>query len=382
MWIKLLILSAIFWSPNKGSAYKYASSLSIKEIERTVPDAFLPRTWPRDIFVTLSYPKDPSSLAPLTVFIVYKGNDSSRPVLSEVKITYGDSISELVQDLCKHGGWIGGDGDACRGVELMDSISYVMYGISYTPKRATSRIHDYVANRTTLLSLLINMQQYSSYLEIGCDDGVSFQAIANLANLRFQAIDRVVCVDPSETAIATHQLTSDAYFSQLLQFDGNNLPTLELFDCVFVDGLHEANQAFRDFMNSWRVLKPGGIVLMHDMAPVHEYTAAYPQHEKVQHFNWHGDVWKVVVALRLLPDAEVVTVDIDYGIAAVRKRPNRHPLSDAWKQYLGVNPLSMLEWKHYRDHKEELMRFVAMDEFFSWIKEEEEDMAEIEVSAE
>jgi SAM-dependent methyltransferase len=310
--------------------------------------------------------------------------------LTELQINYGDSVSELVKDMCNTGGWTGDDRSACLGVEVMDSTSNIIYGVGYTPKRATARIEDYLAQRSTVLSRPIDMLQYTSYLEIGCDNGVSFQEITNSTSTR--SLVTAACVDPSENAVATHHLTSDAYFDQLFHdlpiatdhsstdpSSTSTLSSLAMFDCVFIDGLHEANQAYRDFMNSWRALKPGGTILMHDVAPPHEWMATYPIHEKVKNFNWHGDVWKVVVALRLLPDAEVVTIDIDCGVAAVRKRPNRHPLSNAWKQYFGPNPLSMLRWEHYRDHKEELMRFVSLVEFFSWINEDER--TEIEVRA-
>lgn len=381
MWLlKSLLLAPLLW-PSISSAYKYASSLSMEDIEVLVPGTRTPRPWPVDVFVTLAYQRDRAdTVTPTTVYIVYKGNDSARPILTELKINYGDSVSELMQDVCNSAGWTGSDGSACRGVEVMDAISNIMYGSGYTPTRASSRIDDYLAKRSTVLSYLINSQQYTSYLEIGCNDGVSFQEITN--NTATNSLVTAVCVDPDTKAVATHHLTSDAYFDQIFQDipwtadGGATLQTEALLDCVFVDGLHEANQAYRDFMNSWRVLKPGGTVLLHDMAPRHEWMASYPMHENVKTFNWHGDVWKVVVALRLLPDAEVVTIDVDSGVAAVRKRPNKHPLSNAWKQFLGPNPLSMLKWEHYRDHSEELMRFVSLEGFVSWIKEEEDGQTE------
>jgi predicted O-methyltransferase YrrM len=385
MWpTTFVVLLAWFLQQLVSAEYKYASSLSMEEIEQMVPGAFSPRPWPLDRFVTLAYQRiRTDTVLPSTVFIVYKGDDKARPMLTELQINYGDSVSELVQDVCSSGGWTGDDRSACLGVEVMDSTSFIMYGVGYTPKRANARIVDYIAKRSTVLSRLINMLQYTSYLEIGCDNGVSFQEITNSTST--QSLVTAVCVDPSEQAVATHHLTSDAYFDQLFHDlpmstdHSSTLSTVALFDCVFIDGLHEANQAYRDFMNSWRALKPGGTILMHDVAPSHEWVASYPMHENAKNFNWHGDVWKVVVALRLLPDAEVVTIDIDCGVAAVRKRPNRHPLNNVWKQYFGPNPLSMLKWEHYRDHKEELMRFVSVDEFFSWINEDER--TEIEVRA-
>ena len=48
----------------------------------------------------------------------------------------------------------------------------------------------------------------------------------------------------------------------------------------------------------------GGTVLIHDVNPPHALTAMYPQQPGYE-FNWHGDVWKTVVALRMMPHIEV-----------------------------------------------------------------------------
>ena len=71
-----------------------------------------------------------------------------------------------------------------------------------------------------------------------------------------------------------------------------------------------------------------------------------------------------------MDDAEVVTIDVDTGIAVLRKRPNLHPLPPRWREELGPNPISMLEWRHLAGHREELLRLVTLKEFVDWLDEE------------
>ena len=66
--------------------------------------------------------------------------------------------------------------------------------------------------------------------------------------------------------MATHYLASDDFFAAMdpviqtpTMTGQNSTPILPRFDVVFVDGLHEANQAYRDTMHALRVLIPGGV---------------------------------------------------------------------------------------------------------------------------
>ena len=65
--------------------------------------------------------------------------------------------------------------------------------------------------------------------------------------------------------MATHHLTSDDFFATLVpaintpeRIGLDSEQIVPRYDVVFVDGLHEANQAYRDTMHALRVLIPGG----------------------------------------------------------------------------------------------------------------------------
>jgi SAM-dependent methyltransferase len=281
-------------------AYKYASSLSLEELVRTTPKALEPMPWPNDAFVIVVEPRneqDMINMTPALIYVVYRGNDTTVPRLSEVTITPPESVHAVMKDLCTSAGFSGADFFACMGAEVRDAVSNTVYGQPYSPMKPTATIHDFKARRYNVISWLITRMLYTSYLEIGCDSGQSFQVIVQATE---GILTDAVCVDPDEKTGATLHMTSDAFFASLQKASGppatvtggpdadaagarsgsrgggNGTTT---FDVVFVDGLHEANQAYRDVMHAWHALRPGGTILMHDVNPPHEYMATYPMHQ-------------------------------------------------------------------------------------------------------
>ena len=61
---------------------------------------------------------------------------------------------------------------------------------------------------------------------------------------------------------------------------------------IFVDGLHEADQAVRDVLNALDFLRSTseGVVLMHDGRPVELNEGKVPR--KSGAYFWTGDVWR------------------------------------------------------------------------------------------
>jgi hypothetical protein len=92
------------------------------------------------------------------------------------------------------------------------------------------------ANRIILINYLIDRYQFKSYLEIGCEKDLCFNAVR---------AEHKVGVDPIEGG--THRMTSDEFFST----------NTETFDIIFIDGLHWSEQVFRDITNSLKSLNQG-----------------------------------------------------------------------------------------------------------------------------
>jgi hypothetical protein len=111
-----------------------------------------------------------------------------------------------------------------------------------------------------------------------------------------------------------HRGSSDSFFARL--------GAEQFFDVVFVDGLHEAEQVYRDVENALAHLAPGGFVVMHDCNPLTEIAQRVPRASRL----WNGDCWKAMVRLRQRADLDAFTINTDHGIGVVRKAPNPAPL--------------------------------------------------------
>lgn len=154
-------------------------------------------------------------------------------------------------------------------------------------------------DRLDLLNFLIEKYKYKTYLEIGIAEGYIFNQI----NAEFKT-----GVDPNPDTAANMIITSDDFFSINRQ----------TFDLIFIDGLHQHEQVYRDITNSLKFLNTGGTVVCHDMWPVSEYTAS---HNPVPGGVWNGDCYKALLKIAGEHDDLLIHVfnDFDHGTTIIRK---------------------------------------------------------------
>jgi Methyltransferase domain len=188
--------------------------------------------------------------------------------------------------------------------------------------------------RTDVIQKIIDKKKALRYLEIGVNHGDNFFPIE---------VAQKVAVDPSfafsserKSEWATKNpcnataeyitATSDDFFAKA--------DATELFDVVFIDGLHTYAQSLQDVLNSVEKLNDNGVIVMHDCKPPH-LGAACPANslqeaEEMQQNEatktpgwtgeWCGDVWKTICYLRShRQDLKVFVLDCDYGLGIVVK---------------------------------------------------------------
>lgn len=158
-----------------------------------------------------------------------------------------------------------------------------------------------ITHHTQLLNVLIEKYSLTSYLEIG---------VNNPAN----NFDKISCkiktgVDPETNDSHIIKKTSDAFFAN------NEI----LFDIIFIDGLHHADQVKKDFENSLRCLTDNGVIVIHDCLPQSERTTHVPRDTKI----WHGDVYKFCMQLRNYDGIEFTTYNIDHGCCVIKKKQTK-----------------------------------------------------------
>ncbi|MGY1708651.1 class I SAM-dependent methyltransferase [Geodermatophilus sp. SYSU D00758] len=156
--------------------------------------------------------------------------------------------------------------------------------------------------RHELLAALHSRLRPRNYLEIGVDAG------ASLALSRVPSIG----IDPAFSVV--HELNCDVQLARATSDDyfRTHNPAEKLggdpLDLAFVDGMHLAEFALRDFIYVESYSARTSVVVFDDMLPRNVVEAARER----QTVAWTGDVFKVTHVLRhLRPDLVVLEVDTE-----------------------------------------------------------------------
>lgn len=185
-----------------------------------------------------------------------------------------------------------------------------------------------ITTHTQLLNALAEKYGLKNYLEIGVQS-------------KSQNYNKIIClnktgVDPTVTEPGIKQMTSDDYFAAI----ANNNPK-PVFDLIFIDGLHHADQVKKDFENSLKYLSGTGYIVIHDVLPENEAGTKVPRETR----QWWGDVYKWAMGIASYP-VSYKTFNIDNGCMIVWKDK---------KQTVLVNHVFPKSWESYKDIGHKLM---------------------------
>jgi len=135
------------------------------------------------------------------------------------------------------------------------------------------------------------------YLEIGVQEGLTLQGVKLPIRC---AVDPFPQFNTTRlpSGISFHRQKSDDFFSELR--------ANEAFDVIFLDGLHEWFQTYKDTVNALNFLSPGGVIIIDDVVPCDSVSAMPSLKDSYRtraengspERRWHGDVYKVLFALR------------------------------------------------------------------------------------
>jgi SAM-dependent methyltransferase len=146
--------------------------------------------------------------------------------------------------------------------------------------------------RIDVIKHLIKKFGYKSYLEIG----VQYMACWNEIEC-----ERKVGVEPNPLPDARIlPMVSDTFFND----------NSETFDIIFIDGDHNASQAYRDINNAFRILNKGGCIVCHDTYP--------PTIEYTNEFHC-GTVYQAICRLRSEVGVDICTYVEDFGVCVLRR---------------------------------------------------------------
>ena len=146
-------------------------------------------------------------------------------------------------------------------------------------------------------------------------------------------------------------MPSDAYFATCR----------EIFDIVFLDGLHVFAQTFRDFCNTLLVTHERSLIVIDDTVPDDIYSS-WPHPREAQAFrrqaggvggSWHGDIFKMVFAIHdFFPRLSFCTIGTEGNPQTLVWR---EPRQDFRPRFNSLETVSRMSWFEMRRNFE-LMR--------------------------
>jgi predicted O-methyltransferase YrrM len=164
-------------------------------------------------------------------------------------------------------------------------------------------------NRHEFLKALHRLTRPRTYLETGINFGQSL----TLSRVPSVGIDPEFAIKAELFAdVHLARTTSDEFFARKRPLA--HLP-VDVVDLAFIDGMHLAEYALRDYLAVERFTTPASVVVFDDMLPRSIDEAARHRHTAA----WTGDVYKAAQALRdMCPDLIVLEVDTaPTGVAVV-----------------------------------------------------------------
>ena len=187
-----------------------------------------------------------------------------------------------------------------------------------------------------LINDLISDLNYKSYLELGVSVGESWKLISCENKI---GVDNNINV-ANEFDGVIHSTTDD-YF----------LNNKDKFDLIYIDALHEKNQVYKDFKNSFNVLNDSGVIIFHDVNPFDISQT---------HFNSSGDVFELWIELAKTYKVYIIKNEYDGdSVGIFIKSKNSKFIDIELKDYT---------YQFFSENREDFISYLNYEEIINKIK--------------
>jgi predicted O-methyltransferase YrrM len=155
----------------------------------------------------------------------------------------------------------------------------------------------------SMIDHMANWIKPESYLEIGVRDGKSLNVVSKHAKLCY-AVDMNFLHKDFDSNVITYEMLSDDFFNVL---DKN-----VKFDFVFIDGSHEKEQVYKDFINVSERVIDEGFILFHDTSPCNEMMLDP---------GYSDNAWEAILKIKnhFHNDWEILTLPFNPGLTIMKK---------------------------------------------------------------
>lgn len=159
--------------------------------------------------------------------------------------------------------------------------------------------------RWELINFIIQKKGFERYLEVG--------------TATYNCFDKIKCQKKTgcDPADKTHQHSENAMIYGVTS-DNFFRDNTQMFQLVFIDGLHHYDQVARDIVNSWNSLDLGGFIIMHDCIPFNADAAGRSPISPMA--AWNGDCYKAIIWFHdTFPDLLCRVLSDDCGMGFIHK---------------------------------------------------------------
>jgi hypothetical protein len=143
------------------------------------------------------------------------------------------------------------------------------------------------------------------------------------------------------------------------------------YDLIFVDPWHTHAASLEDFAGAWKLLKPGGRLVVHDCCPP---SADYATPE-FKSGGWCGETYRAFIDfLSFRKDAQFTTVDTDFGCGIVLKlgaderAKHSESLLFCWLQWAALPHSSQAKFEFFRAHQNVLLNLISASDCEALLK--------------
>ena len=187
-----------------------------------------------------------------------------------------------------------------------------------------------------LINDLISDLNYKSYLELGVSIGESWKLISCENKI---GVDNNINVANEFDGVV--HATTDDYF----------LNNKDKFDLIYIDALHEKNQVYKDFKNSFNILNDSGVIIFHDVNPFDISQT---------HFNSSGDVFELWIELAKTYKVYIIKNEYDGdSVGIFIKSENSKFIDIEVKDYT---------YQFFSENREDFISYLNYEEIINKIK--------------
>lgn len=182
-------------------------------------------------------------------------------------------------------------------------------------------------NREKLINKFIQERGFTSYLELGVQNRVTFDNI-NCTNKK--------CVDLVHPA--DYQMSTDDFFEI----------NKDKYDIIFIDANHTEPYLTRDIKNSLQILNKNGVIVLHDVNPPDEFY-------QIDSNMLCQTAWKAFVKFRFLNNSNnylTYSYPTDYGLGVIDTSKLMEIKKNDNLDY------DNLEYKDLEKHREHFLGFI------------------------